>query len=1491
MSKKEIDLIREFVEIGFNEIKEETRYSNDVISYTKLKELIVNNPSYKSVKDDLKFTDGNDNNGDLKSNINKAYDDYEKKVKTLKDELQGDETSTTNSSNSTSEDFLKAAIVLSSIAFNIILIKLYLDGDFRLLQLLGGIVIIIALTDASYRIINLLNYSVKNGNENADLHKSALNKLKKIAKSGNSKTVFEFLKIYFEIEATSKNSHVKSKQVLEHFLRKQENFMLKKENIGVPNKKYVQRFDKFYDFMRNTDMTKELIHKYGKKETDNDYTRKHLFQTFDKNEMTETFKELYNGASGLKIENAQLTDDSKEDSKSGDYTDEYYDNLFKEGNSAIFYATIKELCDGLIDDKFKPESDYTSIFASIIKINNAFEILRLANLPEYEEVCDNYFFKGLSEFKKVLSEKDRYMIPDEYKTLLKLKTHLSNCDAYKKGYIKDICEETNKNKDLNLTERVIKTTKAILSKITDDSKFLEVLVENVMNFNHKAKTEVILKKDLVDGKYEEIIDLYNRVFKKVFQHSGVIRIDMASYFIDRADKDYAKEENNGKNLFKHNGRKIIDIIFDELDRSDEDLKIINTTPETQDKFKYITYDQYLQKMVSYDDDALKKMHDNFDMIHKDMENIIIGFRSGKTKDDSSSVKINILKDMVHYYIAGSIFFMLDYFISLFVDAYTDKKNQDFRKALREMKDNSIRSARETAMTKTDKLKNTNFKEKFSGVGNSISSLKEKALNNIRTPKKTKIERKNWKKLSDTVKRGQSGGVVNFLEEGAKTLSSNVPNVFDALNSSQNSSQDPPQDPPKDPHHVEGEKEAGEAYSYAAKIDDKENEIDILKDTIKDTKAKIKKTEREKSDSCKIDPTTQAKKNENECNTNKAELESSKQELKDLTDDLKKAEKELKKFKDEFAKEKSKTYVNGMKFMTVFSIWILSVVLFYSFWMKSDSDYSYNEMIAINNSLKMRDTLERMKKHSKEAYVDKRNRPEHLRLLYEATKDLLVVQGKCNLTKQNQGVIFPTSDVFIGVTIIGICVMVILTNNMLNNPFEVMKKVKMIKQIMANEEEIKKEINVKEDINGVIFDSLKVKEDFLKLLLKTTDDYERVQKDLEAIKSLKAKYYSDLTLNESKSNIKRKQPTILERMSPYDNELTKLRGTYESLIKNTDKIVITKPMYYNIIKNNPEDWFNENNGLKDRFDTITYTSDSSRSVLFDEQKEILLKFLQDKGYNEVFKWVKHYMTNKPTNTEGISSFDIIEQTINESEDPTIQKESSQVTVYEYPNYTTVVKAPERKKRTQFLTDDHKKTALNILNMDPINSVTEMSTNDFIKLREDASLEFDKKIMPYIREAVKIKNDELNRYIRELDNEVIIPYTTMNFTERKTFAEQEKKVNVDYNATGGYRGGSTVLSTGNNLNSGNNAMNNSAMNIDLDNIMKQYDTSEANETLDQLMGLEMSLIDMEKIEPIVNTSVSFSIFMLAIFMSYKIMNNAIKYKVELFNGKLFGESICM
>lgn len=1460
MSKKEIDIIREFVEIGFNEIKEETRYNGEVMSYTKLKELIVNNTSYNDIKNELKFSDGKEDNGDVKSEIKRTYEDFEKKIKILKDELQNEESGNASTDN-TSEDFLKSAIVLSSIAFNIILIKLYLDGDFRLLQLCGGIVIIIALTDTSYRVINLLNYSVKNGNENADLHKNALNKLKKISKTGNDKHIFEFLKLYFEIESTSKNSHVKSKQVLEHFLRKQENFMLKAENIGVPNKKYADRFSKFYDFMRNTDMTKELIHKYGKKQDDHTYTREHLYQTFDKNEMIETFKELYKKATGNAIE-VKLTDDEK--SGSGDYTDEYYDDLFaKDGN--VLINAVGSLCTSLTT--MKPESDYDTIFTDLVKINNAFEILRLSKLPEYEQLCNQYFYKGPPEFKSILHEKDRYAIPDEYVALMKLKTHLSSCDAFGKGFIKDICQDMKKQPDIDFSTRVQNTMKAIRSTIVDDSKYLEVMVENVVEFNRKAKTDVILKNDLLNGKYESIVDIYERVFKKVFEHSGVIRIDLVSFFNERVDKDFSTEASKGKNLFKHNGRKVIDVIFDNFDRNEEDLKIINTTPETMDKTKYITYDQYLQKMTAYDDDALKKMHDNFDMIYKDMDNIIIGYRSGKTKDDSTSIKINILKDMVHYYIAGSIFFMLDYFISLFVDAYADRKNEYFRRKMRELKNEAVKSAKNTAISGINRAKGTNQSGGKYQVSSSDPKSRKRNRGGAGPLAKFKNFREKVTKAADTVT-----ALKDKVNDGVKTAKSLFPTGKQNDTSSEETDSD-------DDHKKTVPNEAKGSLATDNSQDNQDKASWSLSEKIASVEEKIKKKEEEIENCGNKSNDDDDEEDNNDCNAKKR--------------NLKKLEIQLKELKDEFAKEKSKTYVNGMRFMTVFSIWILSVVLFYSFWMKSDSDYNYNEMIAINNSLKMRDTLERMKKHSKDAYVDKRNRPEHLRLLYEATKDLLVVQGKCNITKQNQGVIFPTSDVFIGVTIIGICIMVILTNNMLNNPFEVMKKVKLIKQVMGNEEEIKKEINVKEDINGVIFDSLKVKEEFLKLLLKTTDDYKRVQHDLKAIQSLKTKYYSDLTLEQSKANIQRKNATIWERMSPSDQELTKLKQQYTEIVNEKDNITITPSMFYNIIENHPEEWFNETNGLKNQIGTIAYV-ESSGSTIFDEKKDTLLKFLQDKKYDEVITWVKHYMNNKPnTNSNNLSNdpYELIIQTIEESANPTnTQPNTTQMIVY--PPYATYTQPPTQNNRTQFLTEDHKKTALNILKMKAIGSSTEISTDDFINLRNNASLEFDKKVMPYIREAVKVKNDEIKRYIRELDNEVIIPYTTTKFTERKTLAEQEKKVNVEYKGmTGGggdrghRRGGNTILSTGVNNNNDNN------MNIDLDNIMKQYDTTEANETLDQLRGIDMSLIDMEKIEPIVNTSVSFSIFMLAIFMSYKIMNNAIKYKVELFNGKLFGESICM
>ena len=1364
MNKKNSDLTKDFVETSFDIIKDEIREENMVISYSKLRDIIVN----QDIKDlIIKNKISLNSAGDVVESINEEYKSFIIKETVLKNSNENEEKTASGSEENASEGFLKTAIVLSSIAFNIILIKLYFDGDFRLLQLCGGIVIIIAFTQAAYKVIDLLSYSVKNGTENVDkILTSAKNKLQSISKTDVTeevdhdsilKHILEFLKIYFEMESSTKNSHVKSKQILEHFLRTQESFMIKSENIGINNKKYEDRFFKIYNFMKNTDITKELIHKYGKKDDDHSYTRSHLYQTFDNKGLTETFKNLYKGVSGDDTDFKPVL--QKSDSKKGKYTDTYYDNIIKADNSELNKA-IKDLGDSLIN--IKPNApEYDTEFEYIIKINNAFEILRLTNLPEYNEICNNYLFKGMPEFKKIQTKKSRFAIPDEYNALVKLKNHLLNCDSFSSHlYIKKICEKNKKTyTQTELGSFIQQNVKDIINKITDDNQYLEVLVDKVFKFNDIVMNDVVLKNDLVTGKFDAIMDLYETIFTKVFEYSGVNRIDMINYFAERTDKEFATEENKGKNLFKHNGRKIIDIIFDRYDINNNNLKIINTSHETHNKFKYITYDQYMQKMTAYDDNSIHEMHKNFSIVHNDMDNIIIEYRSGKTKDDSSSIKINILKDMVHYYIASSLFFMLDYFISLFVDSYSDKnKYVDFKQPI-------------------------------------------------------KVEAG---KIYDTV-------------------TEKVDNILDGKSAPDNK--------------IAPEK------TLPQQISDIEKQIGDMEECNKKT--------------------TQDDTGEKNC-------EQLKKELLTLRKQLNKQEAEQKK---EMDKSKLKNYENGMKFMTVFSIWILSVVLFYSFWMKIDSDYHYNDMIAINNSLKMRDHLKNMTKHSKDAYTNKQNREEHLRLLYEATKDLMLVQEKCNLTKQSQGVMFPTSDVFIGLIIIGVCGVVIFTNNMLNNPFEVMKQVKLIKSVMTNESEVSNEFDINTYINLIKLYAYEIKEDLLKELIKTSENPDGIRTILDKLKY--NEYPSEVEYEKSKEQLEKVRKDVLDRMKPYidKQENFKTKTEFKNIFSNeaeSNTIQLQKEMIYQIIMNHPEDWFRKD-GWEYIFNTSIRYIDNSENILFKEKTNALSKFLQNKKYNEVYDYVNSVISNGDENQN--DKINVIRKVINAAKNTT--KEKVLYSSY-YDQYNRLVTTAPNKEREEFLNEVDKNTAISLLEMKMISNVIPITIDRFIEMRNKPG--FNEQVMSKIDKAVLERNNKIDNLLNELDNDVINPYERINFTKMKSLTDQERNVSVSY----GGGGQEPITESGNDnitiLNDDPNFDTNSA-NIDLNNILSKYNTDEATRRLEKLKGIESSLVNMENIEPIINTSVAFSIFMLAIFMSYKIMNNAIKYKVELFNGKLFGESICM
>ena len=63
-----------------------------------------------------------------------------------------------------------------------------------------------------------------------------------------------------------------------------------------------------------------------------------------------------------------------------------------------------------------------------------------------------------------------------------------------------------------------------------------------------------------------------------------------------------------------------------------------------------------------------------------------------------------------------------------------------------------------------------------------------------------------------------------------------------------------------------------------------------------------------------------------------------------------------------------------------------------------------------------------------------------------------------------------------------------------------------------------------------------------------------------------------------------------------------------------------------------------------------------------------------------------------------------------------------------------------------------------------------------------------------------------------------------------------------------------------------------------------------TLEVLTKLDNTLPSNEYTQPLLLSSVTFSVILITFFVSYKLINNSITYKNNLFNGKLFGESIC-
>jgi hypothetical protein len=71
------------------------------------------------------------------------------------------------------------------------------------------------------------------------------------------------------------------------------------------------------------------------------------------------------------------------------------------------------------------------------------------------------------------------------------------------------------------------------------------------------------------------------------------------------------------------------------------------------------------------------------------------------------------------------------------------------------------------------------------------------------------------------------------------------------------------------------------------------------------------------------------------------------------------------------------------------------------------------------------------------------------------------------------------------------------------------------------------------------------------------------------------------------------------------------------------------------------------------------------------------------------------------------------------------------------------------------------------------------------------------------------------------------------------------------------------------------------------MMKY-TEEEENMLSELKQLDNSIMDINS--SFTSITLAFGLISFSVFVSYKIMNNSLNFKSELFNGKLFGEGIC-
>ena len=1094
-------------------IKNQIKYfKDDVVSFSKLSYSEIYHMTMLSddkVDYQLKSVD------DVKSAAQSRYEGIQDIIKKNEDKSTEDEDGTKDSEDvnndpsmdsDVGESFFSFIIGFISVIIVGVLIRVWMKSSnlikpgskINIFQLIGIIIIIIGVNVIFTKFMNIMKMK-PNKYVESDL-KDIYDKIKTISNSTElniNENIKMFLKANYNVIKKEPSYNIKLTKTIDSFLKKQEQFMMKSENIGMKNSVFKQKVNKSLNFFTGKstmEIAKELVinnNNYSAIRTNNEIFQNKL-ETFRYKDDMYYKKTNENDPEKENLQGIKL-DGNPEKS-------ETYAKIFKDSGST-FENELTELSTYLNHPALP---DIEKCLLSVVRINKYLAILEHMGLPEYRSLKFEFLFKNTPELLTFFDLKDRYTFKDEIDVVMRLKANFEDCGNKELSSQSEFVNEKCSTYNTNQNEKIVKTYKDIVVDFTSQNN--DIVVNRVHMFIKRINDEVVSKKDMTSkAKYDDVLDNITTVVREIFKYSDITKKDLILLFkteIRTTDDTVSKPD-----IFLNNIRKVLDIVFLNLEEYKKNHSILDNNKNSIKRQEYIVFDQFLHKIADYEEKDYAKLENELDTLSSFVEEIV-DYRSENSIDHVNKKKLNLFKESIFFYIASSCVFLVDFIKGELMTQKPKKKDEGDNTD--ESNDENEDTMEGGGVMDMGKKMSTNMGKKVStmakttknkaiNMGKRMSTMAETAQNNA-----TQMGKKMSNKMSTMAETAQ-----NKATQMGKKVTEGARNSLTEANSK-------------------------------------------IVNLFSSNDAESEDTERSKGDQT---PAEQSR--------NTQMLEAA---VENATDKFSEIE-----FKPP----------NMMKLSIYISGWLFSVIILYTYWLKMDTQLTYNISVKLANSSDINNALMNIKIPVKNLLKSKENEYNNKKEMYDAIIELIELQSKCNLLRFNEESIpFPTTEIILALFLIFLCCSVIISQNLLNNPFDAMRKIKMIQLSQKNKNYITSRTEVYDLVKSLMKDALDAKSDRINVLINlfSKNDYERVE-SLKSERKTIASRLNELT-------IEKYNATALETLSTsFKNAHSMIKPIHDKYEKYTKETTDSKESEAEALYNgleNIDSIYNEYNSSLEQF---------------------------------------------------------------------------------------------------------------------------------------------------------------------------------------------------------------------------------------------------------------------------------------------------------------------